>query len=415
MFCGECGTKNKKGAALCEECGAKLETEEEKEEKVEKKTTKNVSKEEKEEIQEETKREEKEKKPLTKKQKTLCIIGAIALVVLFGGYKYLEKQTSPKTIVENYLKAVNANDYKKLYKYSNYEGDKTFITEKQFEEAIKEQNKDSKAGNYVVGNVTLENAGLEANVTVNTTEKKELTIKLSKGMKKKYLFFDNWSITDAKAFGIDTVKDYKIKVPKGTEVTFAGVKVADKYISKEEKKDESQIVTYVLPQVFATKTQAKMTLSKTSVEREITPSNYSNYYTLSFKEEEMNEKDKEAILDATKSITNALMKGIIDKKDYKDIKEAADLAEGMKSTYETKLNSYKRTNKSLEKFEITSAEITNITMDSDYMKVRVYLKYKYSTTTYKDREYTSSIYYSVGYDKGFKVFNLNGLPYTSTY
>ena len=24
MFCGECGTKNEKGAAFCENCGAKL-------------------------------------------------------------------------------------------------------------------------------------------------------------------------------------------------------------------------------------------------------------------------------------------------------------------------------------------------------------------------------------------------------
>ena len=26
MFCGECGTKNKKGDAFCKECGSKLES-----------------------------------------------------------------------------------------------------------------------------------------------------------------------------------------------------------------------------------------------------------------------------------------------------------------------------------------------------------------------------------------------------
>jgi hypothetical protein len=30
MFCGECGTKNEKGAKFCEKCGAKLEVAEEK-------------------------------------------------------------------------------------------------------------------------------------------------------------------------------------------------------------------------------------------------------------------------------------------------------------------------------------------------------------------------------------------------
>ena len=41
MFCGECGAKNKKGAAFCEECGAKLETEE-KEKKEKEAETKEV-------------------------------------------------------------------------------------------------------------------------------------------------------------------------------------------------------------------------------------------------------------------------------------------------------------------------------------------------------------------------------------
>lgn len=34
MFCGECGTKNKKEALFCEECGAKLREVEEQEEKI---------------------------------------------------------------------------------------------------------------------------------------------------------------------------------------------------------------------------------------------------------------------------------------------------------------------------------------------------------------------------------------------
>ena len=159
MYCGECGTQNKKGSKFCEECGSKLQTNE-KEEKTKNKV---------------------ERKPLTDKQKKLYIAIAIVLVILFGGYKYLENETSPKKVVENYLKAVNSNNYKKLYKYSNYDGDKTFISQKQFVELMKEENKDSKAGNYVVGEVRYENGNLNAVVTVNTTEQKQMNVYLITG------------------------------------------------------------------------------------------------------------------------------------------------------------------------------------------------------------------------------------------
>ena len=404
MFCGECGTKNKKGAAFCEECGAKLEVEE-KEEK------KSSSKESKEEV----KKEVKEKKPLTKKQKTLCIIGVIALVVLFGGYKYLEKQTSPKTIVENYLKAVNANDYKKLYKYSNYEGDKTFITEKQFEEAMKEQNKDAKAGNYVVGNVTLENAGLEANVTVNTTEKKELSIRLTKGMKKKYLFFDNWTITDASAFGLKTVEKYKIKVPEGTEVTFAGVKVADKYQGKKDKDSTSKLVEYELPQVFATKTKMSVKYANSTKDIDTTPSSYNNSYTVTFDEEDFNKDDTKKLYDKSKTIIQALMTGIKDGKDYKDIKEASNLDKSTKDVYDKKASSYSRYNRKLEAFEITDGEIRDISTDDGYIKVRLSVSYKYSTDQLKDRTTSSTVYVYLSYDKDFEVNKVTTLPYAGVY
>lgn len=39
MFCGECGTKNEKGAKFCEKCGAKLEVAEEKKESPKASTT----------------------------------------------------------------------------------------------------------------------------------------------------------------------------------------------------------------------------------------------------------------------------------------------------------------------------------------------------------------------------------------
>ena len=45
MFCGQCGTKNEKGAAFCENCGAKLKevSKEESKEKGLNKKTKNIN------------------------------------------------------------------------------------------------------------------------------------------------------------------------------------------------------------------------------------------------------------------------------------------------------------------------------------------------------------------------------------
>ena len=96
MFCGQCGTKNEKGAAFCENCGAKLKEVPKEEEKEKKSTSKKV---------------EKKKKDLSKKQKILIAVIAIVLVVSFGYYKSLEKKASPETIVRNYLTEINNQDY----------------------------------------------------------------------------------------------------------------------------------------------------------------------------------------------------------------------------------------------------------------------------------------------------------------
>ena len=397
MFCGECGTKNKKGSKFCEECGAKLGT--------------------KEEEKEEVKVERKERKPLTKKQKTLGIILVVLVAIVFGGYKFLEYQTSPKKVVENYLKAVNSADYKKLYKYSNYDGDKTFISQKLFIEIMKEENKDSKVGNYVVGDVTYENGNLNATVTVNTTEQKQMSVKLTKGIDKKYFIFDNWTITDASAFGLKTVKNYKIKVPEGTELTFAGIKVTKKY-KIEEKKDKdsaSKLVVYELPQVFVAKTKATAKYATSTKKFDLSPTSYNNSYTLTMDEEDFNKDDTKKILDKSKDIIQALMTGIKDGKDFKDVKEAAGLDELTKSAYDKKATSYSRYNRKLEAFEITDGEIKDITCEDGYIKARVSVTYKYSTNQLKDKSTSSTVYVYFSYDKDFVVERVTTLPYAGVY
>ena len=394
MYCGECGTQNKKGSKFCEECGSKLQTNE-KEEKTKNKV---------------------ERKPLTDKQKKLYIAIAIVLVILFGGYKYLENETSPKKVVENYLKAVNSNNYKKLYKYSNYDGDKTFISQKQFVELMKEENKDSKAGNYVVGEVRYENGNLNAVVTVNTTEQKQMNVKLEKSINKKYFIFDNWTITDASAFGIKTVSNYKIKVPEGTVISYSGIKVKDKYIVKDKKNKESKIVVYELPQVFAAKTNVVFTYSTSKIKKELSPTTYNNSYTADFDEEDINKDDTKKIIDKSKEVIKELMNGIKDEKEFKDLKISKGLDETTEETYNNKLKAYSRYSRKLEAFEITDQEIKDINCSDGYLKTRISLTYNYSTNQVKDKSASSTVYVFLSYNgKDFEVNKITTLPYAGVY
>lgn len=144
MFCGECGTKNKKGDAFCKECGAKLEVVE-----VKKTKTKNVV-------------NNTPKKPMTKSTK--IIIGVIALVVVafVALFVVLGNITNPKNVAKEYIQAVINKDGNRLYSYLNISGDSTFVSKKVFSDYVKEELEDTSITNYKITDVEYSTGKLQA-------------------------------------------------------------------------------------------------------------------------------------------------------------------------------------------------------------------------------------------------------------
>lgn len=436
MFCGECGAKNKSDAAFCESCGAKLEKEENKTNKKEvKKEVKNTTK--KEVVVKKVVKEKEPKEPMPKKKKALIVVAVIALVALFGGYKYLEKQYSAETIVNKYLEAVNNKNYKSLYKYSNYEGDKTFITEALFTKAMKE--KESKSStNYTLTNMTYEDNGQTAIATLKAVGgSNENKVKLTKLTTKKLVFFDDWTVSDASSFGIETVKDYTITVPKDTEVTYGGIKVDKKYISSDksstsssysdDSSSDSNLVNYKLPQVFATDTEMSFKLAN-GIEKtdETTPATSSSYYysnssyKLTLTEKDFSKDLKNKLLEATKKTTETVTNGLVKETEF-DSLEGLSLDSATEKMYNNKLKSIKRGSTDYTSFTINEADIEDISLSSDgYINVEIYLKYaykyKYTGSFYSDdeeRDYDSSTYitFKVKFDKDNTVTYMSKTPF----
>ena len=90
MFCGECGTKNEKGAKFCEKCGAKLEVAEEKQESP--KTQQQPV---------------KTSKPMTKQNKIIIAAVSAVVVLLIAFVAVGSSLASPKRLVKNYMDAIS--------------------------------------------------------------------------------------------------------------------------------------------------------------------------------------------------------------------------------------------------------------------------------------------------------------------
>lgn len=177
MFCGECGTKNEKGAKFCEKCGAKLEVAEEKKEspKAQQQPVKTS-------------------KPMTKQNKIIIAAVSAVVVLLIAFVAVGSSLASPKRLVKNYIDAISTKNYDKLYSYMvNVEsGDKTFVSKDAFKEIYKAQESEMrKITNYQLGNIEYGLGKLTATVPVTYTYEggsgeKDVDIKLQKSNKKHY-------------------------------------------------------------------------------------------------------------------------------------------------------------------------------------------------------------------------------------
>ena len=367
MFCGECGTKNKKGDAFCKECGAKLEVVE-----VSKSKTKKVT-------------NNPPKKPMAKSTK--IIIGGVALVVIacVALFVVLANITNPKNVAKEYISAVINKDGNKLYSYLNIDGDSTFVSKKVFDNYVKEELKETSITNYKITNVEYSTGKLQATVkftytTKNSSSESTGTVKLIKDKSKKYLLFDNWKINDS----IDTVvvKDYTLKVTKGSKLTYGGINVDKRYLDSSKSSTEYDV--YVLPQVFGYETIVKAVLpSGLDIEEKVTPSSYSSTHTVSFDEDSMTDEAKNKIIEVAKKDINTIYASAIANKSFADIKSnfnvsGTDLTK-LEQSYNEFVSDLGNESNILTSFTITNASIYDIDLDSNgYLDVEFKVNYDYA-------------------------------------
>ena len=381
MFCGECGTKNKKGDAFCKECGSKLESVE----VTTNKTKKEVS--------------NAPKKPMAKSTKIIIGVVAVVVAALVALFIILGNVTNPKHVAKEYIQAVVNKDGNKLYNYLNIEGDSTFVSKNVFNNYIKEKIKDDAVTNYKITDVEYSTGKLQATVrftytTKNSSSEKTGKVTLTKDKSKKYLFFDNWKINDS----IDTavVKDYTLKVTKGSTLTYGGIKVDKKYLASSKSSTEYDV--YVLPQVFGYETVVKAVLpSGLEIEEKVTPSTYYSTHTVSFDEDTLTDAAKNKIIEVAKKDLNTIYTSAIAKKSFADIKSNFDVKGIDLTKFEQSYNNFvtKLGNESniLTSFTVTNASIYDIDLDSNgYLEVEFKVNYDYAIkyTDYSNNEKTHS-------------------------
>lgn len=373
MFCAECGAKNKNTDAFCCECGAPLEQEEVKNNVV-----------------------EKPRQPMSKKNKIIIAVIATVVIVLGIGYKVGSDYTNPKKVAEEYISALIKKDSDKLYKYLEIDGDKTFVTKKIFNDVVEKKLTTSDVENYVITDVTYSDGDLTATVTFKYTEKgssSERTSKvdLTKQKDKKFLIFDNWKVNDTGATST-IIEDYTVKVTKGSKLTYAGVKVTDKY--KDKKNSTSSLDVYVLPQVFKVETTIKAVLpSGLEIEETVTPSTYYNTHTVSFDEDSLTEEAKEKIITSGKNFLTTVYENAMKETAFADIKsnfehKGIDLAD-LETSYTNLVNDLKNASNKLTSIGFNTTSIYDIDLtDEGYLEVELRLNYDYSIkyTNYSDEE-----------------------------
>ena len=384
MFCGECGAKNDKNSKFCEKCGSKLEVvEETKEEKKNKENVKNENK-----VTETNESIIKEpRKKLPTKYKVIIGIVVVICLLLGIGYKVGSDLTSPKHIAKEYIEAVINSDADKLYEYLNLDGDKTFVSKKIFKDAYeKNASEKSNVENYKITEVSYGKEGLTAKVKFTYTVKNSSNVKtasvdLVKENGKKYFIFDKWKIGDV--FESATLKDYTIKAPKDTKITFAGVELTDKYLDKKESTTTQDV--YVLPLVFTTKNKVEAELNNgIKVEKDVTPSNYRNSYTVEFDKDDLSNEEKEKLVDDFKNILTDLYTNAIEGKKYDEIKDKySDVSKEFQENYDDFVDDLLNASTVLKKIEFKNGNVYSIDLDDDSnLEVEVKISYDY-TVEYK--------------------------------
>lgn len=417
MFCGECGTKNAKGAKFCESCGATLVEEKSgTKTKTDKKTANNDSL-------------ATKVNKMSKQNKIIMSIIVAIVVIFIAFYAIMSSKLSPKAIAEDYFLAVANVDANKLYKYLDID-ESEFTTKDMFVKITGENTDDDdkmKVANYTVGNAKKELTGLSTTVTITYVldgekDSKTADITLVKQKSKKYFLFDDWRVSTD---GLTTVKDFEIRLLKGSELSIEGVKVDKKYLDKKESTETYDV--YHMPAMFTTTYKATIKLPMGfEVEDNIRVSDYSKY-TYSFDEDTLPDKVKTQITNNIKKGLQTLYDGAKDKKEFSDIKKSFNFKGADLSDLEDAYNSLARSisNTGLTSISFTDIELSSLSTNSDgslYASIKAKYKYTVSyessgeTKTHDSNDYDYMYIYLTYADKEFRIIDASSLnTYFSKY
>lgn len=408
MYCGGCGTENKKDSVFCENCGNKLE-------------------------QQSVEPNKPSKSFMTRIKeiptKTKIIVGSIcgALVVIVALMIILGSLTNPKKIATKFFKVVANNDVEALYDYVEVK-DSEFTSKKIFVKLYNNEEDEDKVElvNYKIGDAVISSDGMSASVNVTFLEKGEdtseiYTIKLVKDKKKKWLFFDNWKINDSIA---SVSENSEIKVMKGSKVKIEGVEVSSKYLTKDSN---SSFDIYSIPVMFKEYYEATIELPVgITIEDEIYPSSYGYTYDISLSD--LDEKTTKKITDTIKANLQVIYDGVREKKSFDALKSSfeykgADLSK-LKTAYEN-LVDYMDSSVTLTSITFNNISINNLDIDSDgNLDISAKITYDYSLSyqsgdevkTHDSNDY-DSVYFTYTYvDNQFKLVDISSLTsYFSKY
>lgn len=383
MYCSACGAECKKEDAFCGECGTAIKKED----------SHSLKNEKREEVEGPKNGERKTKLIISKKNKFLIGFALLFVALLFGGYQFGSHMYSPKTIANHYIKAVKNHDTNALYKYLEMDdSDTTFVTKKIFQELTNEESKSKTIENYKITDITYGSGKLSATVSFKYTSIGSSTestgqVYLTKESKKNLFIFDCWKINNSNDATI--VKDFTLKVPVGSKVTYAGIEVSDKYLDKNinTSKIEPSYDIYVLPQVFAMKTKVTASLANgITIEEEITPSSRYGSVTLSLTKDNLSDDVQKALNDKAKEIVTNLYSVAMERKSFADIKgsferEGLNL-ESLEKNYQEFVSSITSDLNQLTKIDFKESTIYNLVAEGKNLKVRFKMKYDY-TVKYK--------------------------------
>jgi len=370
MYCGECGAKLEKDATFCSECGAKVEPLAKKET-----SKKEVA------VKQSTPRSPK--KPMSKAKKITLAICAVIIIALFLGYNHLSEKFGPKGVAKEYVEAVMNKDSNALYGYLNIEGDKTFVSKEKFKKVMEGSNSTQEITNYRIDEVTYGDGKLSARVKISYTVKDAQSegteiVYLTKGKKKKYMIFDTWELKED--FGSVLVKDYDIKVPKGSKVTIEKTELGEKYLNKKDSSKGWDV--YTIPQIFKAEVTIKTIIAGFEVTDKVTPSSLN--YTASLDLDSLSSENVEKLENQVKTDITTLYQNLIEKKNWDVVKDSYnfkgadldDLEEEYQDLYESVAENSSRT---LKTFEISSVKISTLSSEEDGL-IRVGVRFNYNYT-----------------------------------